>query len=47
MGGQQPLAPQEALQQAAVAGRAKANGKQAADIWRANEGEKFFILRGD
>ena len=46
MGGQQPVAPQEALQQAAVTAGIKTNAKQAADLWRATEGPKFFISRG-
>ena len=46
MGEQQPPAPQDALQQAAVTAGVKANAKQAANLWRAEEGAKFFIARG-
>ena len=46
MGGQQPVAPQEALQQAAVTAGVKTNAKQAADLWRDKEGPNFFISRG-
>ena len=45
MGGQHPPAPQDALQQAAVTAGVKANAKQAADLWSAKEGAKFFIAR--
>lgn len=46
MGGQQPLALQDALEQAAVNGGFKDNAKQAADLWRANERAKFLIPQG-
>ena len=46
MGGQQPLEPQDAHLQAAIITGVKANAKQAADLWRAKEGAKFFISRG-
>ena len=39
-------ATKEALQQATVTAGVKANTKQAADLWRGNEGPKLFIARG-
>lgn len=45
MRGQQPLAPQDALQQAAVTSGTKANEIQAANLYRVNEGAKLFFPR--
>ena len=45
MGGQPPPAPQEANLQAAISAGVKTAPKQAADLWHALEGPKFFIAR--
>ena len=45
MGGQQISEPQDAHQHVAISAGVKANAKQAADLWWANEGAKFFIAR--
>ena len=39
-------ATKDAIQQATVTAGVKANAKQAADLWRANEGPNVFITRG-
>ena len=45
--GEQPLpALQDANPQAAISAGVKATAKQAADLWHALEGPKFFIARG-
>ena len=46
MGGQPPPAPQDANIPAAISAGVKATAKQAADLWHALEGPKFFIARG-
>jgi len=46
MGGQLLPASHDANQQAAISAGVKATAKQAADLWHAPEGPKFFIARG-